>query len=891
MRLFPIQNRFTAGEISPKLWARSDIEGYAGGVSRLENFIAMRHGALERRGGFMGQSMHDGYRGRLFPFPVTDAVSYLVTFSDTGKMYVENRDGNYQGDEQLVNPQFTTSMDGWTAEANDSGNVSYIAGRVLLQTGAADQSSRASISQVISVSNPSEAHTLTLSAEAVVGAARARIKVGVTPLGDEILSAAIPQDREEVTFNIPTLIQNDLRYTSGGDQRETSFGDNIRIAGTAIYITIVVDNSAQYERLSAAGVDYLRDVTGDYISVQEVTTEETGWWIDRVSLRERDAPYTNIELDHPYSVNDLEQLQMAMVPGEEKAFFATGSVPPFELKLEDDVWFFSPIRFSGKPKEWTGIIDFKTTDGWAEPNIGDVVEVVATTTIPGGTLPPGFVVNGVEGNVYRYLGAETDLGATDYTGSLWTDLGLQDLLDKPAAYTTDDGSRYLSPKDTVYVAEGYAVGGTVKRVYQYSGNINLAVEQYLDLGEWVDVGTAQNYVLDLNFPSTVTFFEGRSWWAGFPRTRDKMNGSKSNDYYDLRLSDGFDADGIDITLDDHGLIQWIRGEQDLLIGSMNGEYILNSDENLITPSDVQANKQSANGSANMQAQAIGNSVAYTSLDGTKIRDMEYKFSSNGWQSMDVSFTAEHMFADWGRCKEIHFSKDPESILWLVTDKGYLIGCTFDPANQVIGWHRHPTEGKVISACIMKDKGKGELWVMVDRSVSGGDKKLSIEVMSEDASMDSGFTVFNTSITDEIVNISALANRTVSVKVDGVHVDDVTLDATGSGTASVSGWSVEVGLPFSAVMETLPTDVPVKGGSGYIHNSRWTRLWLRLYSSQIPMINDQLPSEHERDELEYSGLLNVVNLGWDLDSINKIEMSSPYRCRISGLFGELQENIV
>ena len=45
------KNNFTAGEIAPDLWGRTDLQGYANGAARLRNVILRATGGVTRRPG------------------------------------------------------------------------------------------------------------------------------------------------------------------------------------------------------------------------------------------------------------------------------------------------------------------------------------------------------------------------------------------------------------------------------------------------------------------------------------------------------------------------------------------------------------------------------------------------------------------------------------------------------------------------------------------------------------------------------------------------------------------------------------------------------------------------------------------------------------------------
>lgn len=55
--LYPLQETFVWGEISPRLHARASLELYRGALSKCENFITLPHGGIRKRGGsyFVGE--------------------------------------------------------------------------------------------------------------------------------------------------------------------------------------------------------------------------------------------------------------------------------------------------------------------------------------------------------------------------------------------------------------------------------------------------------------------------------------------------------------------------------------------------------------------------------------------------------------------------------------------------------------------------------------------------------------------------------------------------------------------------------------------------------------------------------------------------------------------
>ena len=73
---------FTAGEISPRLEGRIDIEKYRSGLSDLTNMIVQPHGGLTRRPGteYLGAVKDSSVKTRLIPFQFKTSDTYILEF-------------------------------------------------------------------------------------------------------------------------------------------------------------------------------------------------------------------------------------------------------------------------------------------------------------------------------------------------------------------------------------------------------------------------------------------------------------------------------------------------------------------------------------------------------------------------------------------------------------------------------------------------------------------------------------------------------------------------------------------------------------------------------------------------------------------------------------------
>jgi len=79
-----IQNKVNAGEMSPLLLGRQDVEKYASGLFVCKNAIPLTQGAWSRRPGtvFMHQARHHDKKCRLFPFQYSVEQTYILEFGE-----------------------------------------------------------------------------------------------------------------------------------------------------------------------------------------------------------------------------------------------------------------------------------------------------------------------------------------------------------------------------------------------------------------------------------------------------------------------------------------------------------------------------------------------------------------------------------------------------------------------------------------------------------------------------------------------------------------------------------------------------------------------------------------------------------------------------------------
>ena len=391
------------------------------------------------------------------------------------------------------------------------------------------------------------------------------------------------------------------------------------------------------------------------------------------------------------------------------------------------------------------------------------------------------------------------------------------------------------------------------------------------------------------FPSSVVFYEQRLWYGGTTHKPQTLWGSKPGIYEDFNPGAKAD-DGLSyaIASDRVNNIKWMAAQRVLIVGTSGGEFrITGGNESAITPTNVDVRRQTSYGSKLGHPAYVGSDVFFIQRSGTQVRNVAYKWESDSFQSDDMTFLAEHITT--GGLTTLSYSHVPDSVLMGLRADGVLLMLTYEPTQEVIGWHRHITDGKYKSLTVISEDGPDQYWFVVERTVNGATKQY-IELYTPNDYLDSMISYSGAS-TSAVTGLSHLEGKTVQVLADGaVHPELVV--ASGAIALNYAATEIKVGLKY--ISKLTPTRPGSNAGSGTTlgKKKRWNEIFVRLEQSAIPTINGQRPpvrspnTNYGDEEPVVSEDINVRNLGYDRDGRITIEQDLPLACHIVSLFGTL-----
>ena len=251
---------------------------------------------------------------------------------------------------------------------------------------------------------------------------------------------------------------------------------------------------------------------------------------------------------------------------------------------------------------------------------------------------------------------------------------------------------------------------------------NIVVNQFAAGGYGgTDVWAVGAWSKRYGYPSEGEFAYDRLWLASTRTDPQTIWGSCIGDYTNHgRSSPIVDSDAVSFAINARqvNVIKDLIPLDNLMLMTTGGEFRMTAgQDDVVTPSTIGAKNQGNSGIGDVQACVIGESALYVQEEGQKIKDLRYQFEKDGFRGNDISVWADHLFAGY-EVVWMDYWKAPWQVAWIVRDDGVLVGCTYLPEQEVIGWHWHDTDGEYLDSASLPGKKETENYSLVRRFVNG-----------------------------------------------------------------------------------------------------------------------------------------------------------------------------
>lgn len=429
----------------------------------------------------------------------------------------------------------------------------------------------------------------------------------------------------------------------------------------------------------------------------------------------------------------------------------------------------------------------------------------------------------------------------------------------------------------------------------------------------------------LGFPTCGCFFQERFWLC-----KDlTINGSVTGDFENFAKG-GDDDSAIARTIsdDDVDAIVWIKGDQDLKIGTFSGVYQASptTQSGALTPTSFKVVPIDANGGARVQPLRVSPVLIYVDVNKRELRQLAYDFASDKFNSQHLFRMAEHLI-DGYFINEMAYAASPDSTVYVVRNDGVLLALVYEQNESVVAWSRIVTDGLIKSCCVIPrpETGKDWVWFIVERTGGTYVEYLEpdhIDTGREWNELRTDSAVVAAPDTDGVVGgLGHLEGKTVWAIADGalyntgrdennqiistavVEGGEITLEQLDPPTPI---FRVEVGLPIDARLVPIEPALPAEAGGpmiarGYaeigIRIRRTLGLSMRAWRvgfsepGDDDLVGEQLVYRKPYHVMDapvplQQGKKCITNLGYDPFARIEIRQQLPFPAEVLNVVGKL-----
>jgi hypothetical protein len=329
-----------------------------------------------------------------------------------------------------------------------------------------------------------------------------------------------------------------------------------------------------------------------------------------------------------------------------------------------------------------------------------------------------------------------------------------------------------------------------------------------------------------NYPRAVSYHQQRRVFGGTNNQPQNLWMTRSGTEKNLGYSfPSRDDDGISLRVvsREANSIRHIVPMGELVLLTSGGEWQVSAaDTGALTPSNVSVKPQGYTGASMVQPVVTNRTILFAQDRGGHIRELEFSWQQQGYQTSDVSILAPHLF-DYHTVQQMAFVRSPLQSLWSIREDGVLLGMTYVPEHEIRAWHQHTTDGTFESICAIAEGDADVLYAVVRRVVNNRTLRYierrhtrRFDTAADQFFVDSGISYSGAPVST-FGGLQHLEGKTVSILADG-GVSPPQVVTNGTVTIDAPASKVHIGLPYLARVQTLPLSVQTQAfGQGTMKN--------------------------------------------------------------------------
>lgn len=399
---------------------------------------------------------------------------------------------------------------------------------------------------------------------------------------------------------------------------------------------------------------------------------------------------------------------------------------------------------------------------------------------------------------------------------------------------------------------------------------------------------------DNGYPKMACFFQDRLVLAATKKEPYSIWMSRTGDYpnFGIEKVDGGVTDDSAIKADlitRNGFeILHLVPAKDLVILTTGNEWIIEG-ASVITPAKINPRPQTMRGSNSCPPQHIGNRIVHVQRSGKTVRDLGYQYDADNYNGDDLTLLATHL-TEGHKLVSSAYIQEPNSTLYYVRDDGVLLSLAFIKEQNVFAWSHHTTDGKYKKVASIPNGASDVLYVTVER-----DGKIYIERFNPDIKaavyMDSYVTGSGSNI-----EASHLIGKTVQILADGTRMQDAVVPENGLVAFGQPFSNITIGLAYETRVEQPGPDIGLKEGTMQARISKINTVVLRVEKSYGGYIGYTF-KDKDMDELRYEDYetletgdivqqMPVANIGSNTKNHICIKHNEPFPFELNAIIREV-----
>lgn len=355
-------------------------------------------------------------------------------------------------------------------------------------------------------------------------------------------------------------------------------------------------------------------------------------------------------------------------------------------------------------------------------------------------------------------------------------------------------------------------------------------------GDWeVESGYEPVWSVSRGYPRSVTFHQGRLYFAGSKSRPSTIWGSRVGQFFDFEAVEGFDDDALEATLDTNtynAIIDIVSG-RDLQIFTTGGEfYVAQQGLDPITPSSFTVSTAGRNGSKpGVRVQLLDAGTLFVQRQGKALNEVSFSDTQLTYVTSKISLLSGHLLKNPKRMALRKAVDTDENDLLIITNEldGTLAVYSLLRMENVIAPSEYVTiNGQFLDASV----DLTTIYTVVKRTINGT-IQYYVELFDNDVLTDCAITGGAVSS----ITAAHLVGQNVNLILDGLVQADETVGAGGAiSIPRPSTTSYEVGLPMSVEARTMPVDLKIQTGTRIGFKKRIVEVNAMVYETQHLKIN-------------------------------------------------------